>query len=145
MVERRRTMSTRTVKIEITSLVTRISTYIRALEGAQVTYMETPRETFDEDDFVQAHLLKCVEGELVMLYPHSSTTIIRPCPELGLYQVKKYTLNLTPEDNVDTVRPSRHSTSGPGQQPDHALVGATRTSSQKTWLSLSHTNLFNSK
>jgi hypothetical protein len=43
-------MATRTGKIEITSLVTRIATYIRALEGAQVTYLETPRETFDEDN-----------------------------------------------------------------------------------------------
>jgi hypothetical protein len=33
------TMATRTGKIDITSLVTRISTYIRALEGAQVTYL----------------------------------------------------------------------------------------------------------
>jgi hypothetical protein len=68
MVEHWHTMATRIGKIEITSLVTRIATYIGALEGAQVTYLETPRKTFDEDHFVQAHLLKPVEGELVMLY-----------------------------------------------------------------------------
>jgi hypothetical protein len=54
----------------------------------------------DEDNFVQAHLLKRVDGELVMLYPHSSTTTIIPFPELGLYQVKKYTQNLTLEGDV---------------------------------------------
>jgi hypothetical protein len=114
MVEHWRTMATRTGKIEITSLVTRVATYIRALVGAQVTYLETPRETFDEEHFVQAHLLKRVEGELVMLYPHSSTTIVLPCPELGFYQVKKFTLNLASEDDAETIRPSRHSISGPG-------------------------------
>jgi hypothetical protein len=76
--------------------------------------METPRETFDGEHFVQAHLLKRVEGELLMLYPHSSTTIVLPSPELGLYQVKKFTLNLASEDDAETVRPSRHSISGPG-------------------------------
>jgi hypothetical protein len=35
-----------------------------------------------------------------MLYPHSSTTTIIPFPELGLYQVKKYTQNLTLEGDV---------------------------------------------
>jgi hypothetical protein len=122
-------MATWTGKIEITSLVTRIAMYLGALEGAQVTYLETPHETFDEDHFMQARLMKRVEAELVMLYPHSSTTIILPCPELGLYQVKKYTLNLTPEDYVETVRPSRHSILGPDQQPGHALAGAKGTSS----------------
>jgi hypothetical protein len=72
-----------------------------------------PYETLKEDHFVQAHLLKRVEGELVMLYRHSSTTIALPFLVLGLYQVKKYTLNLTPEDVVEMVRPSRHSISGP--------------------------------
>jgi hypothetical protein len=84
------------------------------LGGAQVTYLDTPRETFNEEHFVQAHLLKCVEGELVMLYPHSSTTIVLPCPELGLYQVKRFTLNPAYEDDEETIRPSRHSISGPG-------------------------------
>jgi hypothetical protein len=72
-------MATRTGKIEITSLVTRIATYLGVLVGAQVTYLDTPCETFNEEHFVQAHLLKRVEGELVMLYPHSSTTIVLPC------------------------------------------------------------------
>jgi hypothetical protein len=106
MVEHWRTMATRTGKIEIISLLTRIATYIRALVGAQVTYLETPHETFDEEHFVHAHLLKCVEGELVMLYPHSLTTIIVPCPELGLYQFKKFTLNLASEHDAETIRPS---------------------------------------
>jgi hypothetical protein len=65
---------------------------------------------------VQAHLLKHVEGELIMLYPHSSTTIVLPCPELGLYQVKKFTLNLASEDDAEMVKPSRHRTSGPRPQ-----------------------------
>jgi hypothetical protein len=108
MVEHWRTMATRTDKIEITPLVTRIATYIGALEGAQVTCLETTSETFDEKHFVQAHLLKRVEGELVVLYPHSSTTIVLPCPELGLYQVKKFTLNLASEDDAEKVRPSQH-------------------------------------
>jgi hypothetical protein len=114
MVEHWRTMATRTGKIEITSLVTRIATYLRALAGDQVTYLDTPSETFNEEHFVQAHLLKCVEGELVMLYPHSPTTIVLQCPELGLYQVKRFTLNLASEDDEETIRPSRHNISGPG-------------------------------
>jgi predicted secreted protein len=68
--------------------------------------LDTPRETFIEEHFVQAHLLKRVEGELVMLCPHSSTIIVLPCPELGLYQVKNFTLNLASEDDVETIRPS---------------------------------------
>jgi hypothetical protein len=44
MVEHWRTMATRTGKIEITSLVTRIVAYLGALAGAQVTYLDTPRE-----------------------------------------------------------------------------------------------------
>jgi hypothetical protein len=114
MTEHWRTMATRTGKIEITFLVTRIATYIGVLVGAYVTYLDTPRETFDEEHFVQANLLKRVEGELVMLYPHSSTTIVLPCPELGLYQVKKFTLNLAFEDNAEMIRPSQHNISGPG-------------------------------
>jgi hypothetical protein len=114
MVEHWRTMATRTGKIEITSLVTRISTYIGSLVGVQVTHLETPRETFDEEHFVQAHLLKRVEGELVMLYPHSSTIIVLTCSELGLYQVKKFTLNLASEDDAEMIRPSRHNIIGPG-------------------------------
>jgi hypothetical protein len=113
MVEHWCTMATRTGKIEITSLVTRIATYIGALVGAQVAYLETPRDTFDEEHFVQAHLLKRVEGEMVMLYPHSSTTIVLPCLELGLYQVKRFTLNLAPEDDAEMIRPSRHRISRP--------------------------------
>jgi hypothetical protein len=114
MVEHWRTMATRTGKIEITSLVTRIATYLGMLVGAQVTYFDTPRETFDEEHFVQARLLKRVKGELVMIYPHSSTTIVLPCQELGLYQVKRFTLNLASEDDEETIRPSRHSISGSG-------------------------------
>jgi hypothetical protein len=76
--------------------------------------LDTPHETFNEEHFVQAHLLKCVEGELVMLYPHSSTNIVLPCLELGLYQVKRFTLNLASEDDEETVKPSRHNISGPG-------------------------------
>jgi hypothetical protein len=131
MVEHWRTMATRTVKIKITSLVTRIATYLRALAGAQVTYLDTPRETFNEEHFVQAHLLMRVQGELVMLYPHSSTTIILPRPELGLYRVKRFTLNLTSEDDKETIRPSRHNIFGSDQPPDHALAEAIGTSSQK--------------
>jgi hypothetical protein len=93
--------------------------------------LDTPRESFDEEHFVQAHLLKRVEGEQVMLYPHSSTTIVLPCPELGLYQVKKFTLNLASEDDVETIRPSRHNISGSGQPPDRALAEVTGTSSQQ--------------
>jgi hypothetical protein len=107
-------MATRTRKIEITSLVTQIATYLRVLVGARVTYLDTPRKTFDEEHFVQAHLLKRVEGELVMLYPHSSTTIVLPCPELGFYQIKRFTMNLASEDDEETIRHSRHSISGPG-------------------------------
>jgi hypothetical protein len=113
MVEHWRTMGTRTGKIEITSLVTQISTYLGVLAGAQVTHLDTPRETFNEKHFVQAHLLKGVEGELVMLYLHSSTTIVLPCPDLGLYQVKRFTLNLAFEDDEETIRPSLHNISGP--------------------------------
>jgi hypothetical protein len=131
MVEHWRTMAIRTGKIEITSLVTRIATYIRALVGAQVTYLETPRETFDEEHFVQAHLLKRVEGELVMLHPRSSTTIILPCPDLGLYQVRKLTLNLASEDDAEMIRPSGTTSLGPDQPPDRALAKVIGTSSQK--------------
>jgi hypothetical protein len=112
MVEHWRTMVTRTGKIEITSLVTQIATYLGALVGAQVTYLDTRRKTFDKEHFVHAHLLKRVEGELVMLYPHSSTTIVLPCPELDLYQVKRFTLNLASEDDAKTIRPSWHNISG---------------------------------
>jgi hypothetical protein len=34
--------------------------------------------------------------------------------ELGLYQVKRFTLNLAYEDDEETIRPSRHNISGPG-------------------------------
>jgi hypothetical protein len=124
-------MATRTGKIEITSLVTLIATYIGALVGAQVTYLETPHDTFDEEHFVQAHLLKRVEGELVMLYPHSSITIVLPCPELGLYQVKKFTLNLASEDDAETIRPLQHNIFGPEPATQFALIEVTGTSSQK--------------
>jgi hypothetical protein len=41
-------------------------------------------------------------------------TIILSCPELGLYQVKRFTLILAFEDDEETVRPSRHGIFGPG-------------------------------
>jgi hypothetical protein len=49
MVEHWHTVATRTGKIEITTLVTQISTYLGALAGAQVTYLDTPHETFNEE------------------------------------------------------------------------------------------------
>jgi hypothetical protein len=75
------------------------------VQVTQVTYLDTPHETFNKEHFVQAHLLKRVEGELVMLYPHSTTTVVLSCLELGLYQVKRFTLNLASVDDEETIRP----------------------------------------
>jgi hypothetical protein len=89
IVEHWRTMATRTGKIEITSLVTRIAMYLAVLAGAQVTYLDTPYKSFNEKHFLQAHLLKHVEGESVMLYAHSSTTICdNPPRKIPYYRLR---------------------------------------------------------
>jgi len=84
--------------IDITPLVTRVARYVKAMEGAEVTFLpetEAYRYEVGLEHFVQGHMMREGPGNyLFMCYPGYDREIELPCPRLSLYSVKSLTLQM---------------------------------------------------
>ena len=82
--------------IDITPLVTRVARYVKAMEGAKVTFLpetEAYRYKVGLEHFVQGHMMWERPGNSIfMCYPGYDSEIELPCPRLSLYAVKSLTL-----------------------------------------------------
>ena len=86
--------------IDITPLVTRVVWYVKAMDGAEVTFlpeMEAYRYEVGLEHFVQGHMMREGPGKSIfMCYPRYNREIELPCPRLSLslYAVKILTLQM---------------------------------------------------
>ena len=82
--------------IDITPLVTRVARYVKAMEGAEVTFLpetEVYRYEVGLEHFVQAHMMREGLGNSIFTcYPGYDREIELPCPRISLYSVKSLTL-----------------------------------------------------
>ena len=97
--------------IDITPLVTRVARYVKAMEGAEVTFlpeMEAYRYEVGLEYFVQGHMMREGPGNSIfMCYPGYDREIELACPRLSLYSVKSLTLQMEKRE------PARWSVAGP--------------------------------
>ena len=74
--------------IDITPLVTRVARYVKAMDGAEVTFLpetEAYRYEVGLEHFVQGHMMrKGLGNSLFMCYPGYDREIELPCPRLSL-------------------------------------------------------------
>ena len=84
--------------IDITPLVTRVARYVKAMEGAEFTFlpeMEAYKYEVGLGHFVQGHNMRDGPGNSIfMCYPRYDREIELPCPRLSLYSVKSLTLQM---------------------------------------------------
>jgi hypothetical protein len=96
--------------IDITPLVTRVARYVKAMDGAEVTFlpkMEAYRYEVGLEHFVQGHMMREEPGNSIyMCYPGYDREIELPCPRLSLYSVKSLTLQM------EKRKPARWSVAG---------------------------------
>ena len=82
--------------IDKTPLVTRVARYVKAMDGAEVTFLtetEAYRYEVGLEHFVQGHMMREGPGNSIfMCYPGYDREIELPCPRLSLYSVKSLTL-----------------------------------------------------
>jgi hypothetical protein len=81
--------------VAICSLITRIATSLKLLEGATFEYIEHHREFYDLYTFGQGHLLKKVNDVFYAKYGEAAIRL--PNPELALYHVQNYHVELQAE------------------------------------------------
>ena len=97
--------------IDITPLVTRVARYVKAMEGAKVTFLpetEAYRYEVGLEHFVQGHMMQEGPGNSIFIcYPGYDREIELPCPRLSLYSVKILTLQMEKRE------PARRSVVGP--------------------------------
>jgi hypothetical protein len=99
--------------IDITSLVTRVVRYVKAMDGAEVTFLpetEAYRYEVGLEHFVQGHMMQEGPGNSIFLcYPGYDMEIELPCSRLSLslYSVKNLTLQMEKRE------PARWSVAGP--------------------------------
>ena len=74
--------------IDINPLVSRVARYVKAMEGAEVTFFpesEAYRYEVSLEHFVQGHMMREGPGNSIfMCYPRYDTEIELPCPRLSL-------------------------------------------------------------
>ena len=74
--------------IDITSLVTHVARYVKAMEGTEVTFLpktEAYRYEVSLEHFVQGHMMREGPGNSIfMCYPGYNREIELPCPRLSL-------------------------------------------------------------
>ncbi|KAG2579232.1 hypothetical protein PVAP13_6NG245709, partial [Panicum virgatum] len=94
-------MITAKTPIDITSLVTRVATYVGALNNAQLTYLPMTEEyqtVIGLEHFIQGHMLrKGLGGSLFMCYHGYEEEVELPCPTLALYSARSLTLQMQKE------------------------------------------------
>ena len=97
--------------IDITPLVTRVARYVKAMEGAEVTFLpETEAYIYEVslEHFVQRYMMQEGPGNSIfMCYPGYDREIELPCLKLSLYSVKSLTLQMEKRE------PARRSVVGP--------------------------------
>ena len=75
--------------IDITSLVTRMARYVKAMEGAEVTFlpeMEAYKYEVGLEHFVQGHMMREGPGNSIFMCYHGyGREIELPCLRLSLY------------------------------------------------------------
>lgn len=81
-------------EIGCTSVITRIATRLGLMTKAAVAYIEEPRQTIDYDYFMQAHILKRDWNQLFMIYVEHGARIRLPNPDLSLYVVNSFLIDL---------------------------------------------------
>ena len=114
--------------IDITPLVTRVAKYVKAMEGAEVTFLpetEAYRYEVGLEHFVQGHMMREGPGNsLFMCYPGYDREIELLCPRLSLYSVKSLTLQMEKRELT------RRSVAGPQTRSrtrrEHAEAGPSR-------------------
>ena len=98
-------------RIDITPLVTRVARYVKAMDGAEVTFLPEMEVYIYEvglEHFVQGHMMREGPGNSIfMCYPGYDREIKLPCPRLSLYSVKSLTLQMEKRE------PTRRSVEGP--------------------------------
>ena len=97
--------------IDITSLVTRVVRYVKAMEGAEVTFLpetEAYRYEVGLEHFVQGHMMnEGLGNSIFMCYPEYDREIELACPRLSLYSMKSLTLQ------IEKRKPARRNVAGP--------------------------------
>ena len=97
--------------IDITPLVTHVARYIKAMEGAEVTFLpetEAYRYEVGLKHFIQEHMMReGPENSIFMCYPGYDREIELPCPRLSLYLAKSLTLQMEKRE------PTRWCVAGP--------------------------------
>ena len=97
--------------IDITSLVTCVAWYVKAMDGAEISFLpktEAYRYEVSLEHFVQGHMMREGPGNSIfMCYPGFDREIELPCPRLSLYSVKSLTLQM------DKREPARRGVAGP--------------------------------
>ena len=83
--------------IECTSLITRITTRISALEGNSIPFIEGDRAYIDEEYLIQGHTLKKGPNDsLIFFYMGYTNEIPLPNAEFHLYNCHLLTIPLVP-------------------------------------------------
>ena len=81
--------------IECTSLITRIATHVRALEGNSIPFIEGGRTYIDESYLIQGHTLKRgPDDSLIFLFMGYTNEISLPNAEFHLYNCRSLTIPL---------------------------------------------------
>ena len=84
--------------IDLTPLVTRVARYVKAMDGAEVTFLpETVAYKYEVglEHFLQGHMMREGPGNSIfMCYPGYDREIELPCPRLSLYSMKNLTLQM---------------------------------------------------
>ncbi|RLN12561.1 hypothetical protein C2845_PM09G13570 [Panicum miliaceum] len=89
--------------VDITTLVTRIATHVKALDNAQVTYLP-----WAEEYQLRGHMMR--EGpcnSLFMTYPGYDREVELPGRRLSLYSVKSYLLQMQKRSQLITALPAQ--------------------------------------
>jgi hypothetical protein len=92
--------------IAICSLVTRIAAKLNMLQGASLNFIEDHHDTFGYEHFYHAHLLKRINNEHFMTY--GETKLQLPNPELALYSVRTFHVELQAQPMNTRVPPENH-------------------------------------
>jgi hypothetical protein len=115
--------------ITCTSLVTRITSKIDALEDQNFVYISTPCLIIDEDCLVQGHTFKHdASGNLVVFFPGYTNEFPLQNPRLHLYNCRELTFTLVSQEEARRINVSsrmtrsrtRNEASSSQHQPPHS-------------------------
>ena len=112
--------------IDITPLVTLVARYVKAMDGAEVTFLlETEAYRYEAglEHFVQGHMMREGLGNsLFMCYPGYDREIELPCPRLSLSLLGEKTNIVDGEKRTRTIECCRST----DKEQDPAQAGRSR-------------------